>query len=140
MNQCTFIGRLTKDVEIKQTSGGKAVGRFTIAVDRKFKDASGQKITDFVPCTCWERQAGFIAHYFKKGDLIAVSGELQSRSYTDSQGNKRTNYEINVTDVDFCGNPNRTVAQNAPTAPATPVDAPLAPSIDEGDMDLPFEL
>ena len=141
MNKCIFLGRLTKDVEIKKTTSGKSVGSFTIAVDRPFKDANGQKQADFIPCKAWERQAGFIAHYFKKGDSIVVTGELQSRNYEAQDGTKRTVLELNVAEAEFCGNNNRGSAQKAPSKPVeTPVDAleDLPDALD--DTDLPFEL
>lgn len=137
MNQCIFIGRLTRDVEIKNTASGKAVGSFCIAVDRPFKDANGQKITDFIPCKAWEQKAGFIAHHFKKGDMIAVTGEFQSRSYEDDLGNKKTMYEIVVQTVEFCGNNNKA---NAPKAPSTPLEVPVEVSEPLADEDLPFDI
>ena len=66
MNNCNFVGRLTKDPEAKSTASGKGVVNFSIAVDR-YKDAQGNKVTDFIPCTAWDPTASLISRYFKKG-------------------------------------------------------------------------
>lgn len=141
MNIAIFLGRLTKDVEIKNTNSGKAVGRFSIAVDRPYKNSDGSHVADFIPCVAWEQRAGFIAHHFKKGDMICLTGEMQSRSYEAQDGSKRTVLELIVTDVEFCGSNNRGSAQKAPSKPVeTPVDAleDLPDALD--DADLPFEI
>lgn len=96
MNIVSMIGRLTRDPELKQTQSGVAVCSFSIAVDRKFKNASGERETDFVNCTAWRQTAEFIAKYMPKGQRIGITGSLQSRQYEDKQGNKRTAWEVQV--------------------------------------------
>lgn len=96
MNIVSMIGRLTRDPELKQTQSGISVCSFSIAVDRKFKNASGERETDFVNCTAWRQTAEFIAKYMPKGQRIGITGSLQSRQYEDKQGNKRTAWEVQV--------------------------------------------
>ena len=136
MNQCIFIGRLTKDVEIKETSSGKSVGKFTVAVPRKFKDANGERQADFIPCVAWGQKAGFIAHHFKKGDMIIITGELQSSSY-EKDGQKIVRLDVNVADAEFCGS-NNTGAKSK--APSEPLKVPEEVSEPLADEDLPFDL
>jgi single-strand DNA-binding protein len=136
MNIICFIGRTTKDVEIKETASGKSVGRFSVAVPRKFKDANGEKQADFIPCVAWGQKAGFIAHHFKKGDMICITGELQSSTY-EKDGQKRTSLEVNVAEADFCGDNNRGSMQKAPSKP---LEVPEEVSEPLDDADLPFEL
>lgn len=100
MNNCNFIGRLTKDPELKNTSNGKALCNFSIVVDRGYKDSQGNKVVDFIPCTAWDGKAKLISMYFKKGNLIGIQGRMESRSYDDN-GTKRTAYNILVNDIDF---------------------------------------
>ena len=101
MNNCNFIGRLTKDPETKSTSSDKMLCNFSIAVDRGYKDSQGNRLADFIPCTAWGKTAELIADYFKKGSLIGIQGRLESRSYEDNQGNKKTAYAIIVNNIDF---------------------------------------
>lgn len=97
MNVCTIMGRMTRDVELRTTSGGKSVCSFTLAVDRDF----GEKQTDFIPVVAWGKTAEFAAKYFTKGRMAAVSGRLQIRDYEDSEGTKRRVAEIVASSVYF---------------------------------------
>ena len=97
-NNCTFMGRLTADPELRSTQNGKKFCTFTLAVSGRSKDDD----TTFVNFTSWEKQAEFIAQYFTKGSRMLVNGELRSRSYTDKEGNKRNTFEVRVGDVTFC--------------------------------------
>lgn len=93
MNNCSFVGRLTADPELKKTPNDKSVCSFTLAVKRpRVKD-----VTDFINCVAWNQSAEYLTKYARKGNLVAVSGALTSRNYEDKQGNKRTAFEI-VTD------------------------------------------
>lgn len=100
MNNCNFIGRLTKDPEAKRAASGKAYCNFSIAIDRGYKDSQGNKITDFIPCVAWDNTANLITQYFTKGNLIGINGRMESRSY-DDKGTKRTTYSILVISIDF---------------------------------------
>ena len=79
MNRAILMGRLTKDPETRSTQNGHSVTNFTIAVDRKYKDANGERQTDFIPCVAWRQTADFIYRYFHKGERILVEGSIQPR-------------------------------------------------------------
>ena len=83
MNKVLLIGRITKDPEIRVTTTGVSNLSFNLAVDRGYKDAQGVNITDFISCVAWRQQAEFISMYIKKGYLMAVEGQIQTRSYID---------------------------------------------------------
>lgn len=99
MNKAVLIGRLTKEPEIRYTQQGTAVVSFVLAVDRDYKDDSGNAPTDFISCVAWRTQAEFIANYIKKGYLIAVSGSIQVRSFQNQQGQDRIITEVIVDQV-----------------------------------------
>ena len=86
MNKVELVGRLTKDPEVKLTSNQTQFCNFTIAVDRRFKDANGQRQADFINCVAWRQTASFIGSYFHKGSKIAIVGSIQTRTYDDNQG------------------------------------------------------
>ena len=95
MNCVNLIGRLTKDPELKYTSGnGVAVVRFTLAVDRTFKNANGEKEADFIPIVFWKKTAENIGNYMHKGSLISVRGKIQTRTYDAADGTKRYVTEV----------------------------------------------
>ena len=101
MNNCSFVGRLVRDPELKTTSGGHEVCNFTIAVDRNYKNAQGEYEADFINCTAWRQTAEFVAKWFAKGDPIAVTGSLQIRKYQANDGSNRWASEIQVGNVGF---------------------------------------
>lgn len=88
MNKTILIGNLTKDPELTQTTSGIAVAKFTLAVQRKFKNAEGEYESDFPQIVAWKNTAEFVQKYFKKGEKIAVSGSIQTRTYDNSDGKK----------------------------------------------------
>ena len=102
MNVCTFMGRITANPELKTTNNGVSVTSFTLAVDRAYTPKGQEKQTDFIPCVAWRNTAEFITRYFRKGNRMAVKGELQQRSYTANDGSKRTLYEVIVDGAFFC--------------------------------------
>ena len=93
LNKCVLLGRLTKDPELRTTQSGVAVASFTLAVDRGFKRDEGQS-ADFINIVAWRGTAEFVSKWFSKGQLVAVSGRLQTRSYKDRDGNNRTATEV----------------------------------------------
>ena len=97
MNNIQLLGRITKDLEPKTTTSGKSVCSFDIAVARKFN----KEITDFIPCTVWDKTAELMCKFVKKGQLIAIDGSLYTRKYEDKNGNNRTAYEVNVNNFYF---------------------------------------
>ena len=102
LNHCVFMGRLTSAPELRHTQQGTAVTSFTIAVDRDFEKGK----TDFIDCVAWRNTAEFVSKYFGKGRMIAVSGKLQMRDWTDKEGNKRRNAEITADNVYFADSKN----------------------------------
>ena len=101
LNSAILMGRPTTDIEPKVTPNGVSVCSFSLAVDRDYKSKSGEKQTDFITITCWRGTADFAAKYVKKGQLIAVQGSIQTRKYTDRDGNKRTAFEVVADNVHF---------------------------------------
>lgn len=107
MNKWCGVGRLTKDPEIKMTSNQTKFCQFTLAVDRRFKDANGQRQADFINCLAWRQTAEFIVKYFKKGNKIGVVGSIQTRSYDDQNGQKRFITEVVVDEAEFVESTNK---------------------------------
>ena len=101
MNKVILIGRISIDPEKKFTQSGKAVARYSLAVDRPSAKEGTQNV-DFIPCITWGKSADFAEKYLTKGLKIAVEGRLQFRSYTDKDGNKRTAAEVVVDKHEFC--------------------------------------
>ena len=158
MNTAILLGKLTKDIELKKTSSGLSYCSFSLAVDRTYKDANGNKQTDFINCVAWRNTAEFMAKYFHKGSKVLVGGSIQTRSYDDANGQKRHVTEVIVDEVDFAESANQqaqapkapntnTYVPTAPVAPTAPQPVPASPeqqedflkSIENG-PELPFEI
>jgi single-strand DNA-binding protein len=88
INNITIIGRLVRDPELRYTGNSTAVASFTVAVERPFTNAQGEKETDFVSCVVWKKPAENLANFTRKGSLIAVAGRIQTRNYTNNEGRK----------------------------------------------------
>ena len=88
INNVTLVGRLTKDVELKYTPANQAVAQFTLAVNRTFKNANGERESDFVNCVIWRKSAENFANFVKKGALIGITGRIQTRNYENQQGQR----------------------------------------------------
>lgn len=101
LNRVVLIGRLTKDPELRYTPNGVAVASFTLAIDRNYKNAQGEREADFIPCVVYRQLAELCANYLSKGKLAAVDGRLQIRSYTGQDGQKRWVTEVIAEDVRF---------------------------------------
>lgn len=101
MNKIELTGRITKEIELRYTQSNKAVGNFSLAVNRKFKNQNGEYEADFINCIVFDKLAETIKEYVKKGDLIGVCGRLQVRNYTDKDGNKKYITEVVVEEIDF---------------------------------------
>jgi single-strand DNA-binding protein len=120
LNKVILGGRITADVEQQATPNGVAVAKFTIAINRR---GSKDGATDFIDCVAWRQTAEFISKYFTKGSSICVVGELQKRTYTDKDGNKRYITEVIVNEANF--------VDSKSDAGQTATDAPSAPSYEE---------
>ena len=101
MNKVIIIGRNTKDIELKQTTAGKAVAEFSVAVNRSFKNSNGERESDFFNCIAFSKLAETISRYVKKGDQVGIEGRLQTRNYTNKEGRKVYITEIIVENVEF---------------------------------------
>lgn len=142
LNKVILGGRLTSDVEVKQTQSGVAVCSFSLAVNRRYSK-EGQQETDFINCTAWRNTAEFIGKYFGKGSAICVTGSIQVRSWQDQNGQKRYATDVVVDEAMFVDGKND--AQGAGTAAAAPYvpeayTAPQSANMQpvSADDDLPF--
>lgn len=99
-NKAMLGGRLTSDIELKQTPTGVATCSFSVAVNRKYQK-DGERQADFINCVAWRGTAEFISKYFSKGSSIFVVGEIQTRTWTDKDGNKRYVTEVIVDEANF---------------------------------------
>ncbi len=147
-NKVILVGNMTADPELKQTTTGTSVCSFSIAVNRRFgKAEQGQPTVDFINIVTWRQSAEFVSRYFKKGNPILVCGQLQTRTWTDNQGQKRYATEVIADEVSFVG-PATTNAAPAgnngaytPEAYTTPsYNSASSASFEEipGDDSLPF--
>jgi single-strand DNA-binding protein len=147
INSVILIGRLVADPETRYTQSGIAVCNFRIAVDRNFKNAAGEKETDFINIVTWRKTAELCGQYLNKGRLVGIQGSLQTRSYQDKDGNNRTAYDVVADSVQFLepkrdgtGSPAARPQQRAPQqGPGGSDNAiPEPPPENMMDDDLPF--
>lgn len=101
MNKVFLIGRLTRDPELRYTSSNIAVATFSIAVDRNFSNAAGEREADFINIVVWRKQAENVKNYMHKGSQVAIDGRIQTRSYDDTDGKKRYVTEVVADNVQF---------------------------------------
>ncbi len=140
MNRTILIGRLTKDPEVKLTTNQTPYCNFTIAVDRKFKDANGQRQADFISCVAWRQTATFIQKYFRKGSRIGICGSIQTRNYEDQNGQKHYITEVLAEEAEFVESTNNVVQQNQEETQASPAASASETVQEEAPVDLPFEV
>ena len=140
MNQVNLTGRLTKDVEVRYTQSGKAVGSGTIAVTRRFKNADGNTDSDFIQYVVWGKSAEILSQYTSKGTLVALTGSWQTRSYEKDNGTRVYVNELNVENFDFL----EKKSDSQQSAPKSQAPDPFANQgnkpneLDISDDDLPF--
>ena len=101
LNSVCLMGRLVADPELRQTPSGVSVCSFRIAVDRTYQPKGQEKQTDFINIITWRSTAEFVSRYFRKGQLVAVQGSIQTGQYTDRDGNKRTTFDVVADNVFF---------------------------------------
>lgn len=145
INKWIGMGRLTADPELKQTQSGVSTCTVNIAVQRDYADGSGEKQTDFICVVAWRQTAEFLCKYFRKGSMIAVVGELRTRTYNDKNHPDVKHYvtEVYADKVSFCGGKNESGGDNKAAPVQTAMQAPAQTAIDDfgeiiGDSDLPF--
>lgn len=122
LNTAVLMGRLTADPELRYTPNNVAVTSFTLAVDRSYVKAGAERETDFIDVVAWRSTAEFVCKYFHKGQLVAVEGSIQTRSYQDKEGNRRKAFELVANNVHFA-EPKRDFA---PSQNNTYTEAPKA--------------
>ena len=137
MNRVILMGRLTADPDLRQTPQGTSVTRFTIAVDRRIRKEGGQQ-ADFITCVAWRQTAEFICRFFGKGRMIAIEGQLRSRTCEGREGKREDSTEVMVDNAFFTGSKNESGAGQSMSTPATSQDN-FADMTYEGDefADLP---
>ena len=143
LNTAILMGRLTADPELRYTSSNIPVTSFTLAVDRAYKTGEDRQV-DFINIVAWRQRAEFVSKWFTKGQLVAVEGSIQTRRYTDKDGNNRTAFEVVANNVHFAERRDASAA----AAPIAQDGAAPAPSFSNtgaedfsalpGDDDLPF--
>ena len=142
MNITALTGRFTSEPEIQYTKSNVPVISFCLAVDRKYQPQGEEKKVDFIDCVAWRNTAEFISKYFSKGSMIAIEGEIQTRNYTDKNGNNRKATEVLVNNVSFCGSKFENNTSNSAPVENDPLPA-FGEQVNEafsdvGDDDLPF--
>lgn len=138
MNKCTLVGRLTKDPEIRYSQGenATATARFSVAVNRRFKNAEGNYDADFINCVAFGKTAEFLEKYFKKGMAIGLTGHIQTGSYTNKDGQKVYTTDVIVEETEFVESKN---ASNNTTKDTSTYSAPTSSVVVEDDDDsFPF--
>lgn len=103
LNRAILMGRITHDLELKQTPGGHSVLSFNVAVDRGYVKQGEERQTDFISCVAWNKTAEFICKYFGKGRMIALEGQLRTRTYDDKNGSRHYITEVYVEKSSFTG-------------------------------------
>ena len=135
LNKVIIMGRLGADPELRYLQNNVPVARFSLAVDRDFKDkTSGQKVTDWIGVVAWRGTAEFAAKYFRKGRVAVVEGRLQTNSYTDQAGNKRSYLEVVAESIYF--GDSKTSAPGQPATESTGQTFTEESDVDDGQ--LPF--
>lgn len=137
MNQVCLIGRLTADPELRHTQSDIATTRFSLAVDRQFSKKDEERQTDFINIVAWRGTAEFICKYFGKGQKIALTGRIQTGSYTDKDGNKRYTFDVIADNVEFCESKASKSEGKLETRAEKPQIAEKA-TVFDGSEDLPF--
>lgn len=136
LNSAIIMGRLTAAPELRTTQSGKSFVPFCVAVDRNRTNSDGTRDTDFINCVAWSHTADFISRYFTKGQMIAVQGSIQTKTYDDKQGNKRMGFEIVAQEVSFCGSKQESAGLSHDES--NQPDEEPAPYVPYEDDDLPF--
>ena len=115
MNKCALVGRLTKDPEIRYSQGenATATARFSVAVNRRFKNAEGNYDADFINCVAFGKSAEFVEKYFKKGMAIGLTGRIQTGSYTNKDGQKVYTTDVVVEETEFVESKGASSADNS---------------------------
>lgn len=136
MNKAILTGRISTDLELKQTNSGKYVCGFNIATNR-FTNSNGEQVTDFIRCIVWNKQAEVLVKYQKKGNLIAVIGKMQVDNYKDKDGNSRSKTYLQVEELEFL-EPRKKDEPENDNFSETPDEISSPKDMEFEDEDLPF--
>ncbi|MDD6213490.1 MAG: single-stranded DNA-binding protein [Clostridiales bacterium] len=140
MNKVILMGRLTRDPEIRYSSGDNAlaIGRFSIAVDRRFKRPGDSAEADFFNCTTFGKQAEFVEKYLKQGTKVLLSGRIQNDNYTNREGQKVYSVQVIVEEIEFAESKNAAASGNRNTGNYMPAGRPSpASAVGDGFMNIP---
>lgn len=122
LNKVILMGRITHDLELKQTPSGISSLTFSVAVERNYADQNGERQSDFIRCVAWRQTAEFIGKYFGKGRMIAIEGNIRTGSYDDKNGVKHYTTDVYVDNASFTGEPKKGGGQPSKGAPPIPGD------------------
>ena len=136
INNIVLIGRLTRDVDLRHTSQNQAVGQFTLAVNRNFKNQNGEYDADFINCVIWGKSAENFANWTKKGNLVGITGRVQTRNYENQQGQRVYVTEVVAESFQLLENRDNSANQNSMAEQMPPSFA--GDPMDIKDDDLPF--
>ena len=140
LNKCFLMGRLGSDPELRHTQNGTPVASFRVAVDRDFRDKnSGERATDWIDVVAWRQTAEFVSHYFRKGRMAVVEGRIQTRSWTDKNGNRRDSLQV-VADNVYFGDSQKQEGSSAPEQSyrQEPPQEQNFEELDDDQTELPF--
>lgn len=130
INNVVLIGRLTRDVELRYTPQNQAVGQFTLAVNRNFKNKNGEYDADFINCVIWGKSAENFANWTKKGNLAGITGRVQTRNYENQQGQRVYLTEVVAESFQLLEKRDNSANQNS-------MAEQMPPSIENGQMNIP---
>lgn len=141
INQVVLVGRLTKDIDLKYTASGTAVGSFILAVNRNFTDQNGEKKSDFVNCVIWRKSAENMANFTRKGSLVGITGRIQTRNYENQQGQRVYVTEVVVDTFSLFESkqtteqrPRENTYKQSPPKEPNGMDAPINPEVNYTDF------
>ena len=144
LNRVNLMGRLVRDPELRQTTGGTPVATFTLAVEQDFKDkATGERSADFIDCVAWRQTGEFVSRYLSKGRMAIVDGRLLARTWKDKNGNSRKTVEVVADHVYFADSRRESEASGAGAPSYSPYATPQTGADDFAEIDddpgeLPF--
>ena len=133
MNRVTLVGRLTAKPELRYTGSNLPYARFSIAVNRNFRNNEGQTEADFINVIVWRKQAENVCNFLDKGRLVSVDGRLQTGSYTDKDGNRRYTTDVVADSVQFLESKNSRGDSASTTSEPSPYDYQDAPDVNVND-------
>ena len=146
LNKVIIMGRLAREPEMRSTESGVSVSNFVVAVEQDYKSPSGERKADFLDVVAWRNTAEFVCGHFHKGNMICLEGKIQTRNYTDKEGNNRKAVEIQADSVYFTGEkrqdnnggiPGNDALRYAQNRAASPAPKGFVPDL-AGDEDTPF--